>query len=170
MGRDPTRSRREPAWKSIFKTTILVISDMRNFLISAVFLALALAGTPSVGAPATPPATKAPATSARLTTEIALVDSSGTTLGHQKLNTTLGAKELVTAKAGGRSVTCEAAFGEGDRLGCVKVDLTVTDRTIDASGRFSRTEWRSTIQTCDAQPLTVGHADQVRVRISVERH
>jgi hypothetical protein len=149
---------------------------MRTLIIAAVLLLLptlagglsldAAASTPDAG----PPGAKAPATSSRLTTEMALVDLSGTTLEHLKRNTTLGATETLTAKRAGRTVTCDAAFAEGDRLGCVKVDLTVNDRAIDTTGHFSRTEWRSTIQLCDAQPLTVGHADQVRVRISVDRH
>lgn len=147
---------------------------MRNLLMAIVLLLPTLAATLSLDAaaatPVSPPAAKSPPTSSKVTTEIALVDLSGTTLEHQTFNTTLGAKETVTAKKGGRIVTCDAAFAEGDRLGCVKVDLTVTDRTIDAGGHFSRTEWRSTIQTCDAQPLTVGQADRVRVRISVDRH
>jgi hypothetical protein len=147
---------------------------MRNLIIAAVFFLPTLAGGLSPNAAAStpdagPPRAKAPATSSRLTTELALVDLSGTTLEHLKRNTTLGTTETVTAKRGGRTVKCDAAFAEGDRLGCVKVDLTVTDRAIDTTGHFSRTEWRSTIQLCDAQPLTVGHADQVRVRISVDR-
>ena len=145
---------------------------MRSFVITSVLCALAGAASVDVAAPpvATPPVVKPPATSSRVTTEIALVDVSGAMLGRRKLNTTLGSKETITAKSGDRTVTCDATFSEGDRLGCVKVALTVTDRTTDTSGHFSRTEWSSTIQTCDAQPLTVGHADQVRVRISVDRH
>ena len=147
---------------------------MRNLIMVVVFLVPALAGEfPPEAFAAPPPAGsaggKAFGTSSRLTTEIALVDTSGTTLGHQTLNTKLGAKESVTAKHNDRTVECDATFAEGDRLDCVKVDLTVTDRTIDAAGRFSRTEWSSTIQTCDVQPLTVGPKDQVRVRISVGR-
>lgn len=149
---------------------------MRNLLIIvvAVLGMPTLAGMPDVAAAAppaaNPPVAKPPATSSRLTTEISLLDISGSTLEHKSLNTALGAKETVTAKKSGRTVICDAAFAEGDRLGCVKVDLTVADRNIDAGGHFSRTEWRSTIQVCDAQPLTVGQADQVRVRISVDRH
>jgi len=147
---------------------------MRTFLIAAVFLSPTLAGTLVPDAVAATPVAgpsdaKPPPTSSRVTTEIALLDLSGATLGRQTFNTTFGAKETVTAKKGGRTVICDAAFFEGDRLGCVKVDLTVTDRSIDAGGHFSRTEWRSTIQTCDAQPLTVGQKDQVRIRISVDR-
>ena len=119
-------------------------------------------------APSAPSAKPAP-TSSRVTTDITLLDVSGTTLEHQSRNTTIGAKETLTAKQANRTVICEATFAEADRLGCVKVDLTVTDRSIDSTGHFSRTEWSSTIQTCDAVPLTVGQKGQVRVRISVDR-
>ncbi|HEX2657093.1 MAG TPA: hypothetical protein VHU40_02420 [Polyangia bacterium] len=121
-------------------------------------------------APVAPPVPRAPPTSSRLTTDIALVDITGATLERQTRNTTIGAKETLTAKKANRTVICDATFAEGDRIGCVKVDLKVTDRSIDSTGHFSRTEWTSSIQTCDAIPLTVGQKDQVRVRISVDRH
>jgi hypothetical protein len=148
---------------------------MRTVMIAASGYLVMAAVSPDGGHAASPPAASAatpkPApTSSRVTADIAVLDVSGTTLEHQTRNTTIGAKETLTSKRANRTVSCDATFGEGDRLGCVKVDLTVTDRSIDSTGHFSRTEWSSTIQTCDAVPLTVGQKDQVRVRISVDRH
>ena len=140
-------------------------------VLSFILLATVALGDGRAAPPvASSPVPKPPPTSLRVTADIALVDVSGATLEHQARNTTIGAKENLTVKRANRTVICDATFGEGDRLGCVKVDLTVTDRSIDSTGHFSRTEWTSTIQTCDTVPLTVGGKDQVRVRISVDRH
>jgi hypothetical protein len=140
-------------------------------VVSFVFLATVALGVGRAAPPVAPaPVPKPPPTSLRVTADIALVDLSGATLERQTRNTTIGTKETLTVKRANRTVNCDATFGEGDRLGCVKVDLTVTDKSIDSTGHFSRTEWTSSIQTCDTVPLTVGGKDQVRVRISVDRH
>jgi len=129
-------------------------------------VALALGG----GAAAAPPPVVAPAPSLwgdRFHVDLALLDQGGAPLARKQFDTGLGQTQTVSETRQGRTATVDATFSAGDRVGCVATKLVVVDRKIDATGQFARTDWSSTVQSCDHSPLTVGHADQLRVRFSL---
>jgi hypothetical protein len=100
--------------------------------------------------------------------DLTLLDTGGSPLVHKKFDVALGQSQTVSENHQGRTTSVDATFSAGDRVGCVATKLVVVDRRINASGQFARTDWSSTVQSCDRNPLTVGHADQVRVRFSMK--
>jgi len=139
-------------------------------------VALGLASLAGVGRaapppPPSPPPGVMPAPSLwgdHFQVDLTLLDLGGAPLIHRQFDTALGKTQTVSANNQGRTTSVDATFSAGDRVGCVATKLVVVDRHIDATGQFARTDWSSTVQTCDRNPLTVGHADQVRVRFSMK--
>jgi len=138
------------------------------------FLAIGLLCSVGVGraaAPPPPPPVVQPAPSLwgeRFHVDLTLLDVGGAPLVHRQFDATLGQTQTVSENHQGRTATVDATFSAGDRVGCVATKLVVVDRHIDTTGQFARTDWSSTVQSCDHNPLTVGHADQVRVRFSMK--
>jgi len=127
---------------------------------------------PPRAAPAAPPAPAAvPAPSLwgeHFQVDLTLLDIGGAPLVHRQFDVALGQTQTVSENHQGRTTTVDASFSAGDRVGCVATKLVVVDRRIDTTGQFGRTDWSSTVQSCDHNPLTVGHVDQVRVRFSMK--
>lgn len=144
-------------------------------LLLSLFLSLALGPffttTAGRAAPPSPPPVVVPAPSLwgdRFHVDLTLLDIGGAPLVHRQFDAALGQTQTVSENHQGRTTTVDATFSAGDRVGCVATKLVVVDRRIDATGQFARTDWSSTVQSCDHSPLTVGHADQVRVRFSLQ--
>jgi len=141
---------------------------------SSFALAVGLASVSGVGRaapPAPPPPVLVPAPSLwgdHFQVDLTLLDLGGAPLVHKQFDMALGQTQTVSENHQGRTTTVDATFSAGDRVGCVATKLVVVDRRIDATGQFGRTDWSSTVQSCDRNPLTVGHADQVRVRFSLK--
>jgi len=142
---------------------------LRMLLISLAFGLVSLAGS-GRAAPAPPAPAVVPAPSLwgdRFHVDLTLLDIGGAPLVHKDFDVALGQTRTVSENHQGRTATVDATFSAGDRVGCVATKLVVVDRRIDATGQFARTDWSSTVQSCDRSPLTVGHPDQVRVRFSL---
>jgi hypothetical protein len=141
-----------------------------TFITVALGLA-SLAGVGRAAPPPPPPPVVMPAPSLwgeHFQVDLTLLDIGGAPLVHRQFDTALGQTQTVSANHQGRTSTVDATFSAGDRVGCVATKLVVVDRRIDTTGQFARTDWSSTVQSCDRGPLTVGHADQVRVRFSMK--
>jgi len=129
------------------------------------------AGLGRAAPPAPPPPVLVPAPSLwgeHFQVDLTLLDTGGAPLVHKQFDVALGQTQNVSENHQGRTTSVDASFSAGDRVGCVATKLVVVDRRIDATGQFGRTDWSSTVQICDRNPLTVGHADQVRVRFSMK--
>lgn len=147
---------------------------MRKTLLFLAFLASGLS-SPGLGRAAPPPPPPAPAAvpapslwGERFHVDMTLLDIGGAPLIHRQFDAALGQTQTVSENHQGHTATVDATFSAGDRIGCVATKLVVVDRHIDTTGQFARTDWSSTVQSCDHSPLTVGHADQVRVRFSMK--
>jgi hypothetical protein len=141
-----------------------------TFIPLAVVLA-SMAGVGRAAPPTPPPPVAVPAPSLwgdHFQVDLTLLDSGGAPLVHRQFDVALGHTQTVSENHQGRTASVDASFSAGDRVGCVATKLVVVDRRIDATGQFARTDWSSTVQSCDRSPLTVGHPDQVRVRFSMK--
>jgi hypothetical protein len=127
----------------------------------AFLAALTISGSMHVRAQ---PATTLP----KVSVDITIIETTGTTLAERKIEARLGTTEAVFVQQGNRTISVDATINSGTRPGCYKVDLVVRDRTIDASGRFGKTVWQSGTEPCDPQPITLGPKEEVRVRIAVK--
>jgi len=139
-------------------------------LISLAFGLASLASSGRAAPPVPPAPAVVPAPSLwgdRFHVDLTLLDIGGAPLVHKEFEVALGQTRTISENHQGRTTTVDATFSAGDRVGCVSTKLVVVDRRIDATGQFARTDWSSTVQSCDRGPLTVGHADQVRVRFSL---
>ena len=129
-------------------------------------------GVGVAGAQTLPPAARgAPATPTsgqRVSVEMKFVETSGATLAERRIELTLGKTETVSIPKGGRTVSAETTVTRGTKAGCHHVDVTLRDKTIDATGHFNKTTWQSASDPCGTESISLGPKDETRVQISVK--
>ncbi len=122
-------------------------------------------------APSTPVAPGAPPTpvaATKFSIAMTLVERSGATLAERNVDAALGMLETTKVQLKERTVTIDATVTAGRKPGCYKIDLVVSDRNIDGTGRFNKAVWQSATEPCDAQPITLGPKGEVRIRVAIK--
>jgi hypothetical protein len=132
--------------------------------------------TAATAAPAEPAAAKAagakpaPVKSGGETVaiDVEFMESSGVTLAERHARLALGQTETISVQQGNRSVSLETTIRAGAKAGCHKIDVTLRDRRIDATGHFAKTVWQSTTEPCTPTPFVLGPKEETRVKVALK--
>lgn len=106
--------------------------------------------------------------SGALAIDVEFLESSGVTLAERHVRLSLGTPETISVQQGNRTVLLETTVRAGAKTGCHKIDVTLRDRRIDASGRFEKTVWQSTSEPCTATPFVLGPKEETRIKVALK--
>lgn len=137
--------------------------------------AVAASPSPTVHAEPTaaPPATAQPVAAAKprsgtIAIDVEFMESSGVTLAERHARLAIGQTETISVQQGNRTISLETTVRAGAKAGCHKIDVTLRDGRIDASGRFAKTVWQSTTEPCTTTPFVLGPKDETRVKVALK--
>jgi hypothetical protein len=119
-------------------------------------------------APAASAAPTARAASGTVVIEVSFIEPSGANLANRQTRATLGTTETIQVQQGNRTVSLEATVRAGVKAGCHKIDVTLRDRRIDATGRFNKTVWQSASEPCGSAPIVLGPKEETRVQVALK--
>ena len=111
---------------------------------------------------------QAPVAATRFSLEMSLIERSGATFADRNVDAALGVTETTTVQRKSRTVTIDTTVTAGNKPGCYKIAVVLRDRTINPTGHFNKTEWQSSTEPCDTQPVTLGPKEEIRLRIAVK--
>lgn len=103
-----------------------------------------------------------------LAVDVEFLESSGVTLAERHVRVSLGRPETISIQQGNRTVLLETTVRAGAKSGCHKIDVTLRDRRIDASGRFEKTVWQSSSEPCTATPFVLGPKEETRIKVALK--
>ena len=135
-------------------------------LILALFTLVAVQASPPAAVQAEPAAAK-PATGT-IAFDVEFMEASGITLAERHTRLSLGKTETISVQQGNRTVSLETTIRAGAKVGCHKIDVTLRDRRIDATGHFAKTVWQSTSEPCTATPFVLGPKEETRVKVALK--
>jgi len=122
---------------------------------------------PAPPAAAQPVATAKPSTGT-IAIDVEFLESSGVTLAERHARLAIGQTETISVQQGNRTISLETTVRAGAKAGCHKIDVTLRDGRIDASGRFAKTVWQSTTEPCTATPFVLGPKEETRVKVALK--
>jgi hypothetical protein len=100
--------------------------------------------------------------------DVEFMESSGVTLAERHARLSIGKTETISVQQGNRTVSLETTVRAGTKAGCHKIDVTLRDRRIDATGHFAKTVWQSTTEPCTATPFVLGPKEETRVKVALK--
>ena len=138
-------------------------------ILALVLTVLAANAAPAASPPpAAPAAPAARAASGTITIDVSFIEPSGATLADRRARVALGTTETIQVQQGNRTVSLEATVRAGAKAGCHKIDVTLRDRRIDATGRFNKTVWQSASEPCGSMPIVLGPKEETRVQVALK--
>ena len=139
-------------------------------IVTFVFTVLMAQAAPAP-VPVTTPERNAPSaqsSAATMSIDVSFIEPSGATLAERTSRVALGTTETISVQQGNRNVSLEATVRRGAKAGCHKIDVTLRDRRIDATGHFNKTVWQSASEPCGSAPITLGPKGETQVQVSLK--
>ena len=134
---------------------------MAIILLPCLSLAAGAAASP---VPFNPPAGAA---TTKVSVQMTFIEPAGAILADRRVELSLGKTETITVQQGNRTVAAETTVWRGARPGCHRIDVTLRDRTIDATGHFNKTVWQSGSEPCGNLLITLGPKEETRLQIAI---
>jgi hypothetical protein len=115
---------------------------------------------------AAPP--QAPPGAPRLSVGLSFIEPNGKSWGESRFEAVLGSATEAEAKDQGRTIKVKTTVRMAQKPDCYTADIDVHDQNIDATGQFSKTQWKTGGEVCKGFYITLGPRNETRVRISLQ--
>jgi len=104
-----------------------------------------------------------------LSVGLSFVEPNGKMWGDKQIDAVLGSETPAEFKDKGRTIKVKTTMRLASKADCYTAEIAVHDQDIDATGRFSKKEWKTRGEVCRDFYITLGPRDETRVRISLQR-
>jgi hypothetical protein len=105
----------------------------------------------------------------RLSVGLSFIEPNGKAWGDRQIDAVLGSETPAEFKDRNRTVHVNTTMRLAAKADCYTAAIVVKDQDIDATGRFSKKEWKTQGEVCNGFYITLGPREETRVRISLQQ-
>jgi hypothetical protein len=105
----------------------------------------------------------------RLSVGLSFIEPNGKAWGDRQIDAVLGSETPAEFKDKNRTINVKTTVRMASKPDCYTAEIAVKEQDIDATGRFSKKEWKTHGEVCGGFYITLGPRDETRVRVSLQR-